>query len=175
MLENRRSRRNFTHNQRVISQGSGTQKVQRRTKSKSSNYKYGTHCKAMCSRRDLWRHMRRCNMKPKNEDAEGQKYVLGIASVLKFVADRTIDLGLLKMLSWMHYDGIASVARNDFYLMRHAESLYRKHGHDAIFIWWPTWKSFTGLSVSKFNLEDAVKPNNFLKVSKVSCEKLSWI
>lgn len=132
MLENLRNRGNFFHNQQVISKGSGTLKVRRRTQSKSTNYEYCIHCKAMYSRRDLWRHMKtHCKMKPKNEEAEGKQKVLGVASALKFASDHTVDHGLLKMLSRMHDDGIASVVRNDFYLMRYAESLYRKHGHDT--------------------------------------------
>lgn len=73
VLENLRNRGNFIHNQQIISKGSGTLRVRRRIKSKSTNYEYCIHCKAMYSRRDLWRHMRICKMKPKNEDAEGKQ------------------------------------------------------------------------------------------------------
>lgn len=73
MLENLRNKGNFIHNQQVISKGSGTLKVKRRTKSKNSAYEYCIHCKAMYSRRDLWRHMRSCKMKPDNENTEGKK------------------------------------------------------------------------------------------------------
>lgn len=71
-------------------------------------------------------------MKPESEVAENKKKVLGIATVLKLVSDHTFDHSLLKMLSRMHDSTIASVVRNDFNLMRYAESLYQKHGHNSL-------------------------------------------
>lgn len=172
MLEELRNRGNFVHNQRVISKGCGTLKVRQHTKSKNSNYEYCIHCKALYSHRDLWRHMKICKMKPENEVAEGKQKVLGIASALKFAIDHTFDHGPLKMLSRMHDNSIASVVRNDFYLMRYAESLYRKHGHDSSKHEYIRQKIrqigrflLEFRETSQFlNLEDAVKPNNFLKV-----------
>lgn len=114
-----------------------------------------------------------CTMKPKDEDIEGKKKVLGVASMLKFIAlVYTVDHGLLKMLSRMHDDGIASVVRNDFYLMQYAESLYRKHGHDTTKHEYVHQKIrqlgrflLAFRKTSQFlNLEDAVKPSNFLKI-----------
>lgn len=173
MLDNLRNKGNFLYNQQVISEASGTLKVKRRTKNASA-YDYCIHCKGMYSRRELWRHVRSCKMKPESEGAKGERKVLGVASAIKLTSDHAVYQGLLRMLSQMHDDNVASIVRNDFYLVRYAESLYRKHGHD------PTKHVYIRQKirqVGKFllafrktsnllNFEDAVKPENFLKVTE---------
>ncbi len=105
-------------------------KVKRTAKGDYKKYEYCLHCKGMFLRAELWRHMRRCPSKPKHHDHQGRKRVLGLAAVVKSTCSSAVEEGVRKMLSRMHDDEIASVVRNDFCLLRFAESLYSKHGHD---------------------------------------------
>ncbi|KAI2645980.1 Nudix hydrolase 5 [Labeo rohita] len=120
---------------------------------------------------ELWRHMNRCSSKPGDNDHHGRKRVLGLVALVKSACCSTDD-GMLKMLSCMHDDEISNVVRNDSCLLRFAESLYSKHGHDASkhdYIHQKTRQLGRFLQTlrrktSIQTLEDAIKPNNFMKV-----------
>lgn len=120
------------HNNEVLKKGSGSLKVKRRSKGEDNRYEYCIHCRGMFLRSELWRHMKRCSSKPEIHEHQGQKRVVGLASAVKLFSS-TVDSGVFKMLSRGHNDEIASVVRNDFCLLRFAESLYSKDGHDT----WP--------------------------------------
>ncbi|KAG1934044.1 hypothetical protein F2P79_020181 [Pimephales promelas] len=122
----------------------------------------------MFLRPELWRHMKRS--KP-GDNEHGRKRVLGLAAVVKSACSST-DNGVVKMLSRMHDDEIASIVRNDICLLRFAEFLYSKHGHDASkhdYIRQKTRQLGRFLQTlrrksSIQSLEDAIKASNFMKV-----------
>ncbi len=171
-LEKLRNKGNFMHNCEVLKDGAGSLKVKRRAKGDYQKYEYCLHCKGMFLRAELWRHIRRCPSKPTDHDHQGRKRILGLAAVVKSTCSRRGEEGVLKMLSRMHDDEIASVVRNDFCLLRFAESLYSKHGHD------PSKHDYIRQKIRQLGrflqtmrkrspvltLEDAVKPSNFLNV-----------
>ncbi|XP_058490677.1 uncharacterized protein LOC131463043 isoform X1 [Solea solea] len=172
LLENLQNRGNFMHNINVLNSGSGSLKVKRKARNEHKKYEYCIHCKGMFVRTELWRHMRRCSSKPEDREVEGRKRVLCVATFIKSVSSGTVGNGLLKMLSRMHDDDIASVIRNDFCLLRFAESLYSKHGHDPSkhdYIRQKICQLGRFLQTMRNNcpaltLEEALKPENFLNV-----------
>ncbi|XP_059907777.1 uncharacterized protein LOC132457539 isoform X2 [Gadus macrocephalus] len=173
LLENLRNRGNFEYNRDVLKKGSGQLKVKRRAKKvESKKYEYCIHCKGMFLRPELWRHMKRCSSKPEEQEHQGRKRVLGLAAAIDSASSSTVENGVLKMLSRMHDDDIASVIRNDFCLLRYADTLFRKHGHD------PSKHDYIRQKIrqlgrflqtlrkrsSILTLEDAIKPGNFMEV-----------
>ncbi|XP_042610359.1 uncharacterized protein LOC122143828 [Cyprinus carpio] len=159
------------HNNEVLKNGSGSLKVKRKAKGDVKNYEYCIHCKGMFLRTELWRHMKRCSDEHGDSERHGRKRVIGLAALVKSACSSTED-GVLKMLSRMHDDEISDVVRNDFSLLRFAESLYSKHGHDASkhdYIRQKTRQLGRFLQSlqrksSIQTLEDAIIPSNFMKV-----------
>ncbi|KAK0140187.1 hypothetical protein N1851_022885 [Merluccius polli] len=173
LLENLRNRGNFEYNRDVLKKGSGQLKVKRSSKKvECKKYEHCIHCKGMFLRPELWRHMRRCNSKPEQQERQGRKRVLGLASAIQSACSSTVNNGVLKMLSRMHDDVIARVIRNDFCLLRYADTLFRKHGHD------PSKHGYIRQNIrqlgrflqtirkrsSILTLEDAIQPGNFMEV-----------
>ncbi|KAL7387003.1 hypothetical protein ABVT39_016899 [Epinephelus coioides] len=173
LLENLRNRGNFEYNRDVLKKGSGQLKVKRKAKKvECKKYEYCIHCKGMFLRPELWRHMKRCSSKAEEQEHQGRKRVLGLASAIQSACSSTVNDGVLKMLSRMHDDDIASVIRNDFCLLRYADTLFRKHGHD------PSKHDYIRQKIrqlgrflqtirkrsSILTLEDAIKPGNFMEV-----------
>lgn len=102
--------------------------------------------------------MRRCSSKPEDQEHQGRKRVLGVASVVKSACSGIVGDGVLKMLSPMHDDGSASVVCNDFCLLRFAESLYSKHEHDpAKHDYTP--KSLSAWKIPNDNAQNVSSPN----------------
>ncbi|CAL8257366.1 unnamed protein product [Arctogadus glacialis] len=77
ILEKLRNLGNFSHNTEVKATGSGALKVKRESKTSnvSEAYDFCTHCKGMFSRRELWKHMKRCllNSAMTEETSAGRK------------------------------------------------------------------------------------------------------
>ncbi len=113
-LEKLRNKGNFMHNCEVLKDGAGSLKVKRRAKGDYQKYEYCLHCKGMFLRAELWRNIRRCPSKLTDHDHQGRKRILGLAAVVKSTCSSAVEEGVLKMLSRMHDDEIASVVRNDF-------------------------------------------------------------
>lgn len=115
--------------------------------------------------------MKRCSSEHGDSEHHGRKRVIGLAALVKSACSSTED-GVLKMLSRMHDDEILDVVRNDFSLLRFAESLYSKHGHDASkhdYIRQKTRQLGRFLQTlqrksSIQTLEDTIIPSNFMKV-----------
>merc|ERR1712035_296094 len=107
-----------------MTKGSGQLKVKwRAKKAECKKYEYCMHCKGMFLRPELWRHMRRCSSKTDDQEHQGRHRVLGLAFTMKTACSSAVNDGVLKMLSRMHDDDIASLIRNDFCLLRYAETL----------------------------------------------------
>ncbi|KAK1900435.1 N-lysine methyltransferase KMT5A-A [Dissostichus eleginoides] len=134
-------------------------------------------------RKDLWRHVRRCPCKPKNEEEEekpGRTKVLGLASAQESVFCQQISSGVWKLLNAMRQDEVAAVVRNDLSIIQFAQSLYSKHGQD------PTKYEYIRQKLrevgrlllclrtefSVYNLEEAVKPANCQRVVQARDDEL---
>ncbi|XP_049448354.1 uncharacterized protein LOC125898561 [Epinephelus fuscoguttatus] len=103
LLENLRNRGNFEYNRDVLKKGSGQLKVKRKAKKvECKKYEYCIHCKGMFLRPELWRHMKRCSSKAEEQEHQGRKRVLGLASAIQSACSSTVNDGVLKMLSRMH-------------------------------------------------------------------------
>ncbi len=158
------------HKCEVLKDRAGSLKVKRTATGDYKKYENCLHCKGMFLKAELWRHMRRCPSKP--TDHQGRKRVLGLAAVVKSTCSAVLEEGVLKLLSRMRDDEITSVVRNDFCILRFAESLYSKHGyalskHESIRQNIRQLGRFLQTMRKRspvLTLEDAVKPSNFLNV-----------
>ncbi|XP_039886432.1 uncharacterized protein LOC120732717 isoform X2 [Simochromis diagramma] len=176
LLEKLRNKGNFKHNAAVLHGGVGPLKVKRRPKIKAVEGKFAHcfYCQGMYVRKDLWRHVRRCPNKPKDDtDKEpGRTKVLGLALTLESQCYPQVSSGVWKVLAVMKQDEIASAVRNDFTVIQFAQSLYNKHGQD------PTKYDYIRQKLreagrlllclrtefSVHNMEEAIKPANFQRV-----------
>ncbi|XP_073667997.1 uncharacterized protein [Paramisgurnus dabryanus] len=170
LLEKLRNRGNFQHNLEVLKNGTGQIKLKRF--SKQSKFIHCLYCKGMFSRKELWRHTRRCHFMPERASHESTKAkVLGLATTAQSVFSESISKGVWKLLDPMRQDDITAVVRNDFGILQLAQTLYNKHGND------PTKHEYVRQKLrelarvllvlrgdSIYTIEDAVKPGNFYKV-----------
>lgn len=99
---------------------------------------------------------------------------IAMIDIAESTFSQTISPGVWKILGNMKRDEIASVARNDFLILQLGQSLYNKHGSD------PTKTEYIRQKVQEmcrlllslrkkisiFSLEDAVKPDNYEKVTE---------
>lgn len=184
LLEKLRNKGNFIHNNEVLETGSGSLKVKRRGKDDLKTYEYCIHCQGMFSQTELWRHMRRCSSKLEDQvGVKGRQRVLGLASAVKSACSSTANEGVLKMLSHLQNDDIASLVRNDFCLLQYAESLYSKDGHDPskhdyirqrIRELGRLLKTMRKTSTAQ-NIEDALKPANFMAMIAAVRETAGYV
>jgi hypothetical protein len=95
--------------------------------------------------------VKRCSSKPEEQEHQGRKRVLGLASAIESASSSRVDNGVLKMLSRMHDDDIASVIRNDFCLLRYADTLFRNMDM--------TLQNMTISAKESVSWEDSCKPS----------------
>lgn len=172
LLEKLRNRGNFQHNVDVLKNGTGQIKLKRT--SKQSKFIHCVYCKGMFSRKELWRHSRRCHFMPEQASGGSAKpKVLGLATTAQSVFSESISQGVWKLLDPMRQDDITTVVRNDFGILQLAQTLYNKHGADTTKYEYIRQKLRELARVllvlrgdSIYTIEDAVKPGNFLKVVK---------
>nr|XP_033949329.1 uncharacterized protein LOC117454265 [Pseudochaenichthys georgianus] len=149
MLNKLRNKGNYEHNKEVLTSGSGLLKLRRKSKKEYDSKDY-VHCmyrQALYLRRDLWRHVRICSLKPAEANAPG----------------------VWKMLTAMKSDDISAAVRSDFCILQLAQSFFKKHGQD------PTKYDYIRQKLREVGrllltlrkefsiqtLEDAVRPANF--------------
>lgn len=172
LLEKLRNRGNFQHNVDVLKNGTGQIKLKRT--SKQSKFIHCVYCKGMFSRKELWRHSRRCHFMPEQASGGSAKpKVLGLATTAQSVFSESISQGVWKLLDPMRQDDITTVVRNDFGILQLAQTLYNKHGADTTKYEYIRQKLRELARVllvlrgdSIYSIEDAVKPGHFLKVVK---------
>ncbi|XP_053083172.1 uncharacterized protein LOC117596717 isoform X1 [Pangasianodon hypophthalmus] len=175
LLQNLRNKGNYQHNSDVVQKGTGMLKVKRRPTRicDSKEFVHCMYCKAMFVRKDLWRHARRCSLKPGElNEHHGRARVLGLAALAESTFPHQISPGVWKLLSAMKEDDVASVVRNDFCILQLAQSFFNKHGNDSTKYEYIRQKLreigrflLTLRSNSHIHsLEEAVKPANFPSV-----------
>lgn len=169
LLEKLRNRGNHEHNLKVMKSGEGQVKL-KRSSQQSTQHQHCVFCKGMFSRKELWRHNRRCPFKPKHAMEQG---VLSLATTAQSVFSEHISAGVWKLLNPMRQDAVSSVVRNDFGILQLAQSFYNKHGHDQTKYEYIRQKlrevARVVLSLREdgiYSTEDAVKPESFQKVAK---------
>ncbi|XP_077429564.1 uncharacterized protein LOC144056525 [Vanacampus margaritifer] len=177
LFEKMRNRGNFQHNTAILQGENGQLKVKRRPKSTAvaGNFVHCMHCQGLYVRKDLWRHVRRCPLRPENcnlDKQAGRARVLCLATAQDTVFSQHFSSGMWKVLSTMKTDEIGLAVRNDLSIVHLAQSLYNKHGQD------PTkyehirqkLREVGRLLVclranfSVHSLEEAIKPSNFQTV-----------
>ena len=175
ILEKLRNLGNFTHNTEVKATGSGALKVKRESKTSnvSETYDFCTHCKGMFSRRELWKHMKRCllNSAMTEETSAGRTKITCLS---KYGASESASQELLALIEKMHKNEVYDVIINDFFVLRFGKAMYNKHGldkskHDYIR---QKLRELGRLLVTLRNMstidsvKEAVKPSNFMTLIK---------
>lgn len=172
MLNKLRNKGNYEHNKEVLTSGSGLLKLRRKSKKEydSKDYVHCMYCQALYLRRDLWRHVRICSLKPAEANAgSGRTRVLSMASMAESTLCQQISPGVWKMLTAMKSDDISAAVRSDFCILQLAQSFFNKHGQD------PTKYDYIRQKLREVGrllltlrkefsiqtLEEAVRPANF--------------
>ncbi|KAF3859036.1 hypothetical protein F7725_021435, partial [Dissostichus mawsoni] len=153
MLNKLRNKGNYKHNKEVLTSGSGLLKLRRKSKKEydSKDYVHCMYCQALYLRKDLWRHVRICSLKPAEANAGSRRTrVLSMASMAESTLCQQISPGVWKLLTAMTSDDISAV-RSDFCILQLAQSFFNKHGQD------PTKYDYIRQKLR----EDAVRPANF--------------
>ncbi len=172
LLEKLRNRGNFQHNVEVLKSGTGQIKLKRT--SKQSKFIHCVYCKGMFSRKELWRHTRKCHFIPERSSGKSSRAKgLGLATTAESVFSESICQGVWKLLDPMRQDDVTAVVRNDFGILQLAQTLYNKHGHDTTKYEYIRQKLRELARVllilradSIYTIEETVKPGNFHKVVK---------
>ncbi|XP_063049487.1 uncharacterized protein LOC134443885 isoform X2 [Engraulis encrasicolus] len=182
ILEELRNRGNFKHNCRVQESGKGALKVKRRSNVKNSSvgiYEYCMHCKGMFCRKELWRHMRRCALKPDDDDpGQGQERVMRLAAAQN-TASQPISNEVWSLLGKMHKDKVYATVRNEHYLLQFAQSLFdaEKDPSQHAYIR-QRLRDLGRLLVTLrqttkiYHIEEVIKPANFILLTQ-AVKKLS--
>ncbi|XP_077424987.1 uncharacterized protein LOC144053930 [Vanacampus margaritifer] len=135
LFEKMRNRGNFHHNIAILQGENGQLKVKRVLKSTAvaGNFVHCMHCQGLYARKELWRHVRRCSLRPENRNLDkqaGRARVLCFATAQDTVFSQHFSSGMWKLLSTMKTDDIGLAVRNDLSIVHLAQSLYNKHGQD---------------------------------------------
>ncbi|KAM3596650.1 uncharacterized protein V6R79_018521 [Siganus canaliculatus] len=175
LLSELRNRGNYKHNQEVLKNNDGELKLKRRRNDMVASGK--THvtclyCKAMYHRKEVWRHVARCSLKPESKPAaEQKKRVISKLVLAQSPFSKDLSPPVYNLLAQMKADEVALAVQNDFLLIKLAESLHDKYGSSRRRQEYirQTLREMGRLlvalreeSVSSF--EDAIKPENFDKV-----------
>ncbi|KAF3856684.1 hypothetical protein F7725_017407 [Dissostichus mawsoni] len=172
MLNKLRNKGNYKHNKEVLTSGAGLLKLRRKSKKEyeSKDYVHCMYCQALYLRKDLWRHVRICSLKPAEANAgSGRTRVLSMASMAESTLCQQISPGVWKLLTAMKSDDISAAVRSDFCILQLAQSFFNKHGQD------PTKYDYIRQKLREVarllltlrkefsiqTLEDAVRPANF--------------
>ncbi|XP_045915514.1 uncharacterized protein LOC123977076 [Micropterus dolomieu] len=174
LLDVLRNRGNYKHNQEVMKNKSGPLKLRRRPTSTASakTYVHCLYCKGMFKRKEMWRHVARCQSKTTTNSATGDKTrVLSEMALADSPFSHKLPSGVWKMLLTMNQDEIAFAVQNDFLIIQLAQYLCEKYRnnpnkHDYIR---QKLREMGRLLLalhkkSVFSFEDAIKPRNFYKV-----------
>ncbi|KAK3560818.1 hypothetical protein QTP86_019507 [Hemibagrus guttatus] len=107
LLEKLRNKGNYQHNTDVEKKGTGMLKVRRKPARTcdSKEFVHCMYCKGMFVRKDLWRHVKRCSLKPGDlNEHHGRARVLGLAAMAESTFPHQISPGVWKLLSVMKQD-----------------------------------------------------------------------
>nr|XP_055048600.1 uncharacterized protein LOC129433905 isoform X1 [Misgurnus anguillicaudatus] len=127
-----RKKGNFAHNTDVVRKGEGEMIACYRPK-KCKNPKefiHCIHCQGLYNKLSLWKHIKNCPLKPKDDDAQGRKRVRSLCA-LKTPVGLEVSKGFKKVLSLMNYDEVSRVIHSDRCIMQLGEHMFNRMGSDV--------------------------------------------
>ncbi|XP_069033055.1 uncharacterized protein [Embiotoca jacksoni] len=171
MLEKLRNKGNYQHNQEVLKTRKGQLKVRRLNPSTPKIFATCIHCQGMYSRKELWRHLRKCPLKKCSDPlVAGNNQILSMVASTGLTDPQDISLGVKKMLKKIKKDEIGSVVWNDPYILQLAQCLYYMNEtklRDTVINQKMRQLGRLLLTLKKKSMgsfEDACKPQNFSDV-----------
>nr|XP_055030542.1 uncharacterized protein LOC129419425 isoform X2 [Misgurnus anguillicaudatus] len=127
-----RKKGNFAHNTDVVRKGEGEMIACYRPK-KCKNPKefiHCIHCQGLYNKLSLWKHIKNCPLKPKDDEAQGRKRVRSLCA-LKTPVGLEVSKGFKKVLSLMNYDEVSRVIHSDGCIMQLGEHMFNRMGSDV--------------------------------------------
>nr|XP_055062224.1 uncharacterized protein LOC129445121 isoform X1 [Misgurnus anguillicaudatus] len=127
-----RKKGNFAHNTDVVRKGEGEMIACYRPK-KCKNPKefiHCIHCQGLYNKLSLWKHIKNCPLKPKDDEAQGRKRVRSLCA-LKTPVGLEVSKGFKKVLSLMNYDEVSRVIHSDRCIMQLGEHMFNRMGSDV--------------------------------------------
>ena len=107
-------RGNFAHNTDVVRQGHGEMIAYYRSKNRqrAKEFIHCIYCQGPYNKRSLWKHIKNCPLKPKDDDAQGRKRVRPLCA-LNTPVGLEVSKGFKKIVSFMNYDEVSRVVHTD--------------------------------------------------------------
>ncbi|XP_073703962.1 uncharacterized protein [Garra rufa] len=127
-----RKRGNFAHNTDVVRQGHGEMVACYRPKKKkgAKEFIHCIYCQGLYNKRSLWKHMKNCPLKPKDDESQGRKRVRSLCA-LKTPVGLEVSKSFKKILSVMNYDAVSRVVHSDICIMQLGEHMFNRMGSDV--------------------------------------------
>ncbi|XP_054867654.1 uncharacterized protein LOC129349183 isoform X1 [Amphiprion ocellaris] len=127
-----RNKGNRAHNNEVLKSGSGILVPGQLTAEpvKASDYMHCINCQAFLKRKSLWRHMSRCRLAQKcSTPKPGKSRIQSLCAFAQPVPDG-VSQKVWELVSAMNQDEVTSIVRKEKSILKLAEHLFAKHGHD---------------------------------------------
>lgn len=139
------NRGNFKHNASVLNAGEGSLIVRRRPSKQmhnSDDYLPCEHCLGLFLKRDLWRHVAKCPVKPSaistlSKNTKSRSSVISVSRMVLEGATHSDQVIVSEqfredILDRMRFDTLTRRARNDILIMRYGSSLHHRHGRQRV-------------------------------------------
>ncbi|XP_063754024.1 uncharacterized protein LOC134874002 isoform X2 [Eleginops maclovinus] len=122
---------NFAHNKDVLKSGQGQLAARKRPSKtkKGKDFLHCLHCRGLYLKKPLYRHMKVCPEREKNENVFGRKNIASRCA-LETLGDLGITDGLRNILSDMIYDDVTQTVMGDEVILQFGELLFNHHGPD---------------------------------------------
>ncbi len=127
-----RKRGNFAHNTDVVRQGRGEMIACYRPKKRKGaiEFIHCIYCQGLYNKRSLWKHVKNCPLKPKDDEPQGRKRVRSLCA-LKTPVGLEVSKSFKKILSFMNYDEVSRVVHSDRCIMQLGEHMFNRMGSDV--------------------------------------------
>lgn len=127
-----RKRGNFAHNTDVVRQGRGEMIACYRPKKRKGaiEFIHCIYCQGLYNKRSLWKHVKNCPLKPKDDEPQGRKRVRSLCA-LKTPVGLEVSKSFKKILNFMNYDEVSRVVHSDRCIMQLGEHMFNRMGSDV--------------------------------------------
>ncbi|KAI3372561.1 hypothetical protein L3Q82_023040, partial [Scortum barcoo] len=125
---------NFAHNKDVLKTGKGQLAVRKRPRQtlKAQDFLHCLYCRGLFVKKALFRHMRLCPEKVKNEnETEFGRKRIASQCVLEVVGDLGVTDGFRSILSQMTYDDVTKTIMDDKVVLQFGELMFNHYGSDV--------------------------------------------
>ncbi|XP_067227718.1 uncharacterized protein [Chanodichthys erythropterus] len=131
-LNHLRKRGNFAHNTDVVRQGHGEMIACYRPKKgkRAKEFIHCIYCQGLYNKSSLWKHIKTCPLKPKDDEAQGRKRVRSLCA-LNTPVGLEVSTGFKKVLSFMNYDDVSRVVHSDICIMQLGQHMFNRMGSDV--------------------------------------------